>query len=486
MQQFVKWVLGMLVILLWGGSIFAYTLTERDIALLDVILPMIDEVSDEGLESLDDFLTATKKRYEDGSKKHALAHQILKYVERVQKQRMVEDSFPTISDEILWQLMNHLPESVSEKDILLVEFTDLECPFCKRFHDEGTLQDIVETHQETGMVSLAFPLKFHPHAREAADTLQCLWQTQGYASAVQFKSDLFEAWFSSTNDIIWVLWNGNYENIDAVTACKISGDADAAVDQQIAIGKALWVSGTPSTVIIHASTWRWVKMSGAQSFSNFDLIVSDMKDDNRVNMYDAFYNTEPAAQRPVASDETRYKDFLETVYISWNPDAEITIIEFSDVQCPFCQKHTNNKTLDTVYEKHGDKVNLVFAHFPLWFHKNAQQAGEALECAGKIWGESMFFEFKKAYFALGGDASLDIAKMAAEEVGLDEEALMDCVLSGEFEQLVKDHMLFGRTLWVTWTPGNVIIHNPSGNYLKLNGAVPAERFDAPIEQLLDQ
>gem|GEM_PF-6456790 len=58
----------------------------------------------------------------------------------------------------------------------------------------------------------------------------------------------------------------------------------------------------------------------------------------------------------------------------------------------------------------------------------------------------MFFEFKKAYFALGGDASLDIAKMAAEEVGLDEEALMDCVLSGEFEQLVKDHMLFGRTL----------------------------------------
>gem|GEM_PF-6960731 len=66
-----------------------------------MILPMIDEVSDEGLESLDDFLTATKKRYEDGSKKHALAHQILKYVERVQKQRMVEDSFPTISDEIL-------------------------------------------------------------------------------------------------------------------------------------------------------------------------------------------------------------------------------------------------------------------------------------------------------------------------------------------------------------------------------------------------
>jgi len=60
------------------------------------------------------------------------------------------------------------------------------------------------------------------------------------------------------------------------------------------------------------------------------------------------------------------------------------VIEFSDVQCPFCSRHTLAGTLDQVLQKYGDDINIIFGHFPLSFHPNAQQAGEALECAGKI------------------------------------------------------------------------------------------------------
>ena len=122
----------------------------------------------------------------------------------------------------------------------------------------------------------------------------------------------------------------------------------------------------------------------------------------------------------------------------------MTIIEFSDVQCPFCQRHANNGTLDQVKEKYGDDVNIIFAHFPLSFHNNAQKAGEAIECAGKLGGTDQYFVFKKAYFAAGGDSNMDIAKKAATEVGLDTDTLMECVDGGEFAQKVKDQMTFGQ------------------------------------------
>lgn len=161
------------------------------------------------------------------------------------------------------------------------------------------------------------------------------------------------------------------------------------------------------------------------------------------------------------------------------------MIEFSDVQCPFCQRHVNNGTLDQVAEKYGDDVNVIFAHFPLSFHANAQKAGEAIECAGKIGGAEKFFAFKKAYFAAGGDSSMAIAEKAATEVGLDAAAMMECVDGGEFAQKVKDHMAFGQGMGVTGTPGNIVINNETLDTTKISGAVPATAFDAAISAIVN-
>ena len=95
-----------------------------------------------------------------------------------------------------------------------------------------------------------------------------------------------------------------------------------------------------------------------------------------------------AAPAPAAASKMDLKElqaFYDSSYIEGNKDAKVTVIEFSDVECPFCQRHNNNGTLDTVMEKYGDDVNVIFAHFPLSFHATAQKAGEALECAGKTW-----------------------------------------------------------------------------------------------------
>jgi len=179
-----------------------------------------------------------------------------------------------------------------------------------------------------------------------------------------------------------------------------------------------------------------------------------------------------------------YDKFLEWAYVQWNKDAKVTVIEFSDVQCPFCQRHTNNGTLDQVVEKYWDDVNVMFAHFPLGFHENAQKAWEAIECAGKVWGEEWFFAMKKAYFAKWWDSNMDLARESAEEAWLDADAVMDCVEWGEFAQKVKDQMAFGQGLWVTGTPWNIVINNETLETTKVSWAVPATAFDASISSYL--
>jgi protein-disulfide isomerase len=184
-------------------------------------------------------------------------------------------------------------------------------------------------------------------------------------------------------------------------------------------------------------------------------------------------------------DQGELAAFYETAVIEGDEDAKVTIIEFSDVECPFCQRHTNNGTLEAVKTKYAGDVNTVFAHFPLSFHPNAQKAGEAIECAGKLGGDEKFVSFKKALFAKGGQPTLAVIEQTATEDGLDATAMMACVNGGEFAQKVTGDMAFGRKLGVTGTPGNVVVNNETGEFVKVSGAVPAEAFAPAIDAFLN-
>jgi len=59
-------------------------------------------------------------------------------------------------------------------------------------------------------------------------------------------------------------------------------------------------------------------------------------------------------------------------YINGNKDAKITWLEYSDLECPYCAKLHNSGTPEELIEKYGDDLNIIFNHFPLSFHKNAQ------------------------------------------------------------------------------------------------------------------
>lgn len=131
----------------------------------------------------------------------------------------------------------------------------------------------------------------------------------------------------------------------------------------------------------------------------------------------------------------------EKDYIRGNPDAKVVMIEYSDTECPFCkQYHTAVKNL---IEKHGKDSTLawVYRNFPISErHPKAPREAEALLCAGKIGGQTGFWNFTdQIYATTPANDGLDPAQLPiiAKNVGLDVAAFNTCLNSGEMTARVS-------------------------------------------------
>jgi len=155
-------------------------------------------------------------------------------------------------------------------------------------------------------------------------------------------------------------------------------------------------------------------------------------------------------------------------------DAPVTIIEFSDYQCPFCRRA--EPTLEQVLAKYEGKVRFVFRHFPLdRIHPQARGASEASACAAE---QGKFWEYHAALFA--DDAQLDRSGLdaAAAKTGLDTGAFKSCVDSRKTQALVEADVKDGEAAGVSGTPAFFI------NGIPLRGALPLEDFQKVIDEEL--
>lgn len=151
-------------------------------------------------------------------------------------------------------------------------------------------------------------------------------------------------------------------------------------------------------------------------------------------------------------------------------DAPIEIIEFSDFQCPYCTMAA--ATVKEVREKYGDKVSVVYRHFPLPMHRQAGKAAEAAECAGD---QGQFWAFHDMLFAdQKGWSEADLTGYA-KELGLKMKPFEECLSSGAKAEVVADDMSDGRAVGMSGTPGFYV------NGMMLSGAQPLAAF----EQLID-
>lgn len=159
-------------------------------------------------------------------------------------------------------------------------------------------------------------------------------------------------------------------------------------------------------------------------------------------------------------------------------DAPVTIVEFSDFECPFCARFVK-ETLPKIEENYikTGKVKFVFRDFPLPFHPNAQKAHEAAECARE---QGKFWEYHDILFKNTQALSVSDLKNYANELGLDTIKFNECLDSGRKTEEVEKDLQDGQNYGVQGTPTFFI------NGIQIVGAQPYSVFEQIIEQELNK
>ena len=154
--------------------------------------------------------------------------------------------------------------------------------------------------------------------------------------------------------------------------------------------------------------------------------------------------------------------------------APITLIEFSDYQCPYCGRV--EPTLKRLRAAYGDKIRFVWKDFPLTqIHPQAFKAGEAAHCAGD---QGKYWELHDVLFSKQSELQLDDLKRHALTLGLKTDAFNQCLDSGKYAERVRDGVAEGGQLGVNSTPTVFI------NGRRFSGAQPYEVFAAAIDEEL--
>lgn len=359
--------------------------------------------------------------------------------------------------------------------VTIVEFSDYECPFCSRV--EPTLAQILKTYPND--VRIAFvnnPLGFHKNAMPAAK-----------AAVAAFRQGKF--W--EMHDVLF----GNQKGLgDALYTAKAtelgldmarfaadmnSAETQSYIDKGMKDAGAAGISGTPSFLI------NGKLVVGALPFDNFKKeIDAELARANKVaaeknlsgeELYKELVKTapKPAPDEDEDAPAGRVLVDLGTAPVWGNADAPVTIVEFTDFECPFCSRA--NTTLHELVKNNPDTVRVVFKHFPLSFHKNAKlahQAAEAAKLQGKFW--EMYNKIFDNQKAIARDNLIAYAK----ELNLDEAKFLADLESDAVKQAVEAGIAEGSKAGVRGTPNFFI------NGTLLTGAQPINAFQAAVDREL--
>jgi len=155
-------------------------------------------------------------------------------------------------------------------------------------------------------------------------------------------------------------------------------------------------------------------------------------------------------------------------------DAPVSIVEFSDFQCPYCQKAY--PTVLAVLAKYGDQVNLSYRDFPLRsIHPRAQIAAQASRCAGE---QGKFWEYHNSLFELPNQLGDEELALHAATIGVDTEKFEACLDSDRYDDAIEQDLQAGMKAGVTGTPAFFI------NGILVSGSQPVSVFEKTIDSEL--
>ncbi len=167
-------------------------------------------------------------------------------------------------------------------------------------------------------------------------------------------------------------------------------------------------------------------------------------------------------------------------------NAQVSIVEFSDFQCPFCARAHFGALADfksSDYFKNG-QVNLVYKHLPLTsIHQYAQKSAEAAECARRQ-SNDKFWKYHDLLFANQDRLDTSSLKLYAEQIGLNVATFSKCLDDGEAEDKVSSDTLEALSAGGQGTPYFVIVNNNNDQTTIVEGAMPWANFEAAIRSVM--
>ncbi|MES2986020.1 MAG: DsbA family protein [Patescibacteria group bacterium] len=219
----------------------------------------------------------------------------------------------------------------------------------------------------------------------------------------------------------------------------------------------------------------------------FGLYVSGNKKDG---------NGQDLVKGALAAPEFEIAKVTDADHIRGNKDAKIVIIEYSDIECPFCKVyHDTMKKIHSEYK--ADEVAWVYRHFPLSYgeqalHKNAAKEAEATECVAELGGQDKFWSFvDELYSTTKSNDGLDLSLLPeiGSKLGVDKAKLKACIDSGKYATKVKESYEAGLKAGAAGTPYTVIqfngedipLVNEQGQGL---GALPYDVMKKIVDQML--
>ena len=162
--------------------------------------------------------------------------------------------------------------------------------------------------------------------------------------------------------------------------------------------------------------------------------------------------------------------------------ARFLLIEYSDFQCPYCQRF--HPTAKQALDEFKGELAWIYRHFPLEsIHPLARNAGEASACAAEQGGSDAFWKYADKLFEVTpaiGEAELP---KLADSVGLDGSKIKSCLDSGGGKERVDRDLKSGTSAGIQGTPGNILLDTKTGKTKVLSGAVPLETIKQALEEL---
>jgi protein-disulfide isomerase len=365
-------------------------------------------------------------------------------------------------------LENSPASGVATAQVTLVEFSDYQCPYCGRAN-----QTVEQLEQEYGprlrVVMKQFPLSFHPNARPAA--------LAALAAGEQGKYwEMHRLLFANQQRLSATDMEGYARqlglSIERWKADMARPELASRIEKEQALGSSLGVTGTPAFFI------NGRMLSGARPADQFKAIIDDeltkaqkllssgVKPDQ---IYAKLMETGVvgAPPRPVVVQKV---DIPADSPFTGPRNAKVTVVEWSDFQCPYCGRALN--TVKDLEQRYPNDVKIVFRHLPLPMHSNAQLAAEASMAAheqGKFWAmHDKLFQNQQA---------LDRASLEryAQEIGLNMGRFREALDSGKFRARVQQDASAASAVGVTGTPTFFV------NGRQVVGAQPVDAFNVPAE-----